>query len=88
MTVIIVNETTGQTLYNGTNFANGQVVELPFSDTKDQIFRFSEPQSSGGFGFFFRRFSGIGVMLLVFDHIRKEKEAVLESWEEKNCVEN
>ena len=86
MAVTIVNETTGQTLYSGTNFTNGQVVELPFSEIQDQTFRFEEPQ--GGRRGFFGWFSGIGVMLLTFDHIRKEKEAVLESWEEKNCVEN
>lgn len=86
MTVTIVNETTGQTIYNSTNFTNGQIIELPFSETQDQTFRFNEPQLRGLF--FFVSPYGIGVMLLTFDHIRKEKGAILESWEEKNCIEN
>ncbi len=40
LTVTITNKTTGQVLYNPGFFSNGQVVDLPFSNTEDQVFEF------------------------------------------------
>ena len=87
MVVTIVNETTGQTLYNSANFTNGQVIELPFSASQDQVFRFYEPECAGGgggIGRFFRCMHGRGVMVLYIDHIAQEKVASV-SWKELPC---
>jgi hypothetical protein len=85
MRVTIVNETTGQTIYNAGSFTNRQVIELPFSETQDQVFRFEEPKEepkNGGKGFRKVRFSGIGVMILSFDHIYRERVANAPIWQE------
>jgi len=84
MAVTIFNETTGQTIPTAGPFTNGQVVELPFSETQDQVFRFDEPKRERNKWFVF---SGIGVMILSFDHMYSEKVASLESWSETNCSE-
>ena len=76
----IVNNTTGVVLYNKARFNNGQTIELPFSETQDQIFRFyAEAQGWS---------CPLGIMTLYVDHYYKEKVAKLESWEEKNCNES
>ena len=71
----IINETTGQTLYNNTHFNNGQAIELPYSDTQDQTFRFypEQPQNHGGKRWF--RGRSTGVMVLYIEHINREKVA-------------
>ena len=80
----IVNETTGQALYSSAHFSNGQVIDLPYSDTQDQTFRFYAVQPQGD-GWFMFRDHRPGVMVLYVDHTYKE--ANLESWSETNCSE-
>jgi hypothetical protein len=82
----IINETRGETLYSNAHFSNGQVIDLPYSDTQDQTFRFyaTQPQG-GGHGFFKFMDHRPGVMVLYVDHMYKE--ANLESWQEVNCSE-
>ena len=65
--VTIVNETTGQVLHNDVRFYNGQVVDLPFSEDRDQVFRFYKSGSAS--------WRDIGVVILYIDHIYKEKIA-------------
>jgi hypothetical protein len=80
--VTIVNETTGEPVRNNESFSDGQVINLPYSDTQDQTFRFyTEKQGGGWFGWH----SGVGVMVLSFDHMYRETIATLESWQETNC---
>jgi len=70
----IVNSTTGVVLYNKTRFNNGQTIELPFSETQDQTFRFyAEVQGWC---------RPLGIMTLYVDHYYKKKVAKLEPWEE------
>jgi len=87
----IINETTGQTIHSNAQFSNGQVINLPYSETQDQIFRFYavQPQSGVSGGRFFRRLPEHrpGVMVLYVEHTNKENTANLESWEEVNCIE-
>ena len=80
--ITIVNDTTGQMLYNNVRFYNGQVVDLPFSEIQDQVFRFykSDRTSRGSW-------RDIGVVILYVDHMYKETVANLESWSEVNCNE-
>ena len=80
----IINETTGQTLYNEGTFSNGQVIELPYSDIQDQTFRFYVIPSPG---FMVWDWKHIGVMALYINSKYLEQEASLESWQEVNCSE-
>jgi hypothetical protein len=68
----IINETTGQIIYNNIGFSNGQVIELPYSDTQDQVFRFYAVQQTDG-RWWPRK--ATGVMVLYIDHIGKDREA-------------
>ena len=79
--VTIVNETTGQTVHNAGIFTNGQVVELPFSETQEQVFRFEEPPQKES-GFMRLIVSDIGVMILTFDHRYSERTADAPVWQE------
>ena len=75
----IINETTGQTLYNEGTFSNGQVIELPYSDIQDQTFRFYIIPSPG---FMVWEWGHIGVMALYINSKYREQGARLESWQE------
>lgn len=75
----IINETTGQTISNNEGFTNGRVVELPYSETQDQTFRFYAVKPGGGGG------DPTGIMTLYVDNIQREKVANVESWQETNC---
>jgi len=82
----IVNESTGETIRNRTNFTDGQVIELPYSETKDQKIKFHfEPQCSI---VFLSKYCRVGVMVLYVDHIHEEKVAKLEGWTEADCSES
>lgn len=70
----IINVTTGQTLYNQSHFTEGQTIELPFSDTQDQAFRFYATKQSG-----WRGTGNYGVMVLYIDHQGKQANV---TWEE------
>ena len=72
----IFNETTGQPVRNNENFSNGQVIELPYSDTQDQTFRFYAIRQRGRYG------QRIGVMVLYVDKINKERVADVPVWQE------
>jgi len=85
VTVTVTNETTGQIICNNEGSSGGRVIELTYSDTQDQTFRFYATQNSCR-GFFCRR--NTGVMVLYVDHIGKERVANLESWSETNCSES
>jgi hypothetical protein len=76
----IINETTGQTLYSKTHFSNGQIIELPYSETQDQTFRFYADSSPG-------RGRSTGVMVLYIDHINHKTVDVTwpETLSEMSC---
>ena len=74
----IIKETTGQIIYNNAGFSNGQVIELPYSDTQDQVFRFYAVQQTGG-RWWSRK--ATGVMVLYIDHIGKDRETNV-AWQE------
>lgn len=74
----IINETTGQTLYHEEQFVDGQVIELPYSDTQDQTFRFYAISP----GWFIWGRARVGVMVLYIDSRYMDREAHLESWQE------
>ena len=75
MTASIINDTTGQTLYSNGSFANGQIIELPYSDTQDQKFRFYASECG----------TKPGIMVLYIDHAYKEKGADVTWPEEGDC---
>ena len=86
MVVTIVNDTTGETLYNSGSFSSGQVIQLPYSETKDQTFRFYVPTVTySGFWFFggggTHYAGGIGVMTVYADQVGSENVAKVE-WKE------
>ena len=78
MRVTIVNETTGEYIYNSFCFTNGQVVELPFSVTMDQSFRFFSADIKQIFPFVGGQDSR-GVMMIYIDHITEDKTAMQEA---------
>ena len=81
----IINETTGEKVRENYSFSGDQVVELPYSETQEQTFRFYAINPGGGF-----RWKGAptGVMTLHIDNRHREKIATLESWSETNCSES
>ncbi|CAL7962389.1 hypothetical protein GAMM_30021 [Gammaproteobacteria bacterium] len=78
--VTIVNDTTGQTLHNNVRFYNGQVIDLPFSEDKDQVFRFYKSDRTSR-----ASWRDIGVVILYIDHIHRERVANEPVWEESLC---
>lgn len=86
MIVTVVNETTGQALCNAESITNGRVIELPFSTTQDQVFRFNDHAINfAGFGRFGGgSFLGKGVMILYIDHINSERVATV-NWKDLPC---
>ena len=78
--VTIVNDTTGQTLHNNVRFYNGQVIDLPFSEDKDQVFRFYKSDRTSR-----ASWRDIGVVILYIDHMYKERVANDPVWEELPC---
>jgi len=87
----IINETTGETIHSNAQFSNGQVINLPYSETQDQTFRFYavQPQSGVSGGRFFRRLPEHrpGVMVLYVEHTKREAVANFEGWQEADCHE-
>jgi len=86
MTVTIINETTGQTLYNNGSFGNGQVINLPFSETMDQSFRFYVEQVNHGHFWETSYAGGKGVMVLYVDRVNRKKVANVK-WVQESCNE-
>ena len=88
MTITVINETTGEVVYNQNHFTDGQVAPLPFSTDKDQTFRFHD--HGGPLNCFMGRCSdwkrccGKGVMILYIDHINSEKFATV-TWKDLPC---
>ena len=85
MAVTILNETTGQTLHNAGHFHNGQIIELPFSASKDQTFKFYEDYGQTYGGWWGGGHHGKGVMVVYIDHINKIKVASAPIWKELPC---
>jgi hypothetical protein len=87
----IINETTGQTIHSNAQFSNGQVINLPYSETQDQTFRFYATQPQGGGGGRFGRIGFAnhrpGVMVLYIEHTKREAVANFEGWKEVDCRE-
>ena len=79
MMVTIINETIGQYIYDSACFSNGQVVELPFSTTMDQIFDFSSIIPNP----FFRNI-GIGVMMIYISIILLKIQLLCRQWHSLN----
>ena len=77
MPITIINRTTGSVVYNDGHFTNGQVVELPFSDTQDQLFEYYHSGDQ----------TGAGLMSFYVDHSFRAAAAKVESWSEANCHE-
>lgn len=73
----VINETTGESIYYYRELHEGEVIELPYSETQDQRFRFYTHNRS------------LGVMVLYIDRIIGEtKTAKFEGWgEEIDCRE-
>lgn len=77
--VTVINDTTGATICNNSDYGSGGVIDLPYSDTQDQTFRFYATQNSCR-GWFCRR--DTGVLVLYIDRMAKEKIANKPIWKE------
>lgn len=77
--VTVINDTTGATICNNSDYGNGGIIELPYSDTQEQTFKFYATQQSCE-GWFCRR--DTGVLVLYIDRIAKEKIANDPVWQE------
>lgn len=80
--VTVINETTGQPVVQNARYSTGGIIELPYSETIDQTFRFyiMESECRGWFCS-----SPIGILVLYVDHINREKTIKVEWIEDKEA---
>lgn len=73
--ITVINDTAGEKIKDKSRVSNGEVIELPYSQTQDQKFSFYFTREGG----WFRRQTG--VMVLYVDHVKRDREAEV-IWEE------